>query len=183
MEIKQQAVLKQGGGVIVCNAPIVINIEDIATLFTTDIYILNQNTTINVCEKLILNNITLVVQLEVQFTNIGIIEITGTGILSIGITGTINNEGVINNNNSGNSGISNSNIFNNTGVINLAINSGLLNPIGFFNNSGGTINNSGTIDNGSLFYNPQNQLGCLNGIITGTGMTFGAIPLTTCAPG
>ena len=50
MEIKQRVVLGWAGG---CNA--IINIEDIAT-FDGVQYRLNQNTTINACEILTLNN-------------------------------------------------------------------------------------------------------------------------------
>ena len=79
----------------------------------------------------------------------------------------------------------NNNIFNNTGVINIFTNNNFQNsPIGTFNNSCGTINNSGIINNYNIFYNPQNQSDCANGLITGTGTIseFSKPLLTSCAP-
>lgn len=174
-----------------CNTLTIINIEDIATLFG-DTYTLNQNTTINACEILTLdNNEILGIGNGIQLINKGIINLNDISTILCGNGSTTINQGVINVNiNGGFGGIYPNSTFINTGVINLSNNTShsILNiqTSGVLNNSGGTINNSNIpyvgIYNGGIIYNPQNQLGCANGLITGTGTISPNIPLTTCAP-
>jgi hypothetical protein len=177
-----------------CNTLTIINIEDIATL-RGDEYTLNQNTTINTCEILTLNNNDiLTIGNGKQLINKGIININDFSKFFCDTGSTIINQGVINVNINdvigGSGGIDIFSIFINTGVINLSnlIHHSILNiqTTGVLNNSGGTINNSNipylAIYNGGIIYNPQNQLGCANGLITGTGIISPNIPLTTCAP-
>ena len=178
-----------------CNTFTIINIEDIATLRGNE-YTLNQNTIINACEILTLdNNEILSIGNGIQLINKGIININGDNSVIFCYTGsTIINQGVINVNINdvigGFGGIDIFSTFINTGVINLSnlIYHSILNIqiSGVLNNSGGTINNSNIpylgIYNAGIIYNPQNQLGCANGLITGTGTISPNIPLPTCAP-
>jgi len=156
----------------------IIKITDIATLGENNTYFLNKDTTIRKCQKLIIDSIFFSID-NYSLINKGIIEVDGTGEIRIRDTtdfGKLINEGLININvrTDINPGLFINGILINRGRINIFGNNDVSvfnNQLsGIVNNSGGTIQEFGinTIANFGTFYNPQNVVGCDNGVIIGT---------------